>query len=199
MYATLYKQVCLRVCREAVLSQDGSRHLVLPSAFAARVEQSLVEQFDEWVRSGMESRSWHQLQLSRYRKEWEALRSDHTCLSCLCRRPMYTLPCAHMICQECVKIFGRKVDGKVRLELCLLCGRDTVGFQIGIKPDTATVRILSIDGGGTRARVPLGFLQEIQDCVGLPYPVQHNFDIIFGTSSGTQCTYHSLSPADILP
>lgn len=61
-----------------------------------------------------------------------------------------------------------------------------MGFEIRVKPDTATVRVLSIDGGGTRARMPLAFLQEIQDNVGLPYPVQHNFDIIFGTSSGKQ-------------
>ncbi|KAI1839796.1 hypothetical protein JX266_013990, partial [Neoarthrinium moseri] len=53
-----------------------------------------------------------------------------------------------------------------------------------VKPDTAGVRVLSIDGGGTRGRAPLEFLQALQDRLGLPYPLQRNFDLIYGTSSG---------------
>lgn len=99
---------------------------------------------------------------------------------------MYSFPCEHSICQTCVRIFGRQRGDTFQLSDCLLCQQDTMGFEIRVKPDTATVRVLSIDGGGTRACMPLAFLQEIQDNVGLPYPVQHNFDIIFGTSSGKQ-------------
>lgn len=58
---------------------------------------------------------------------------------------------------------------------------------MSIKPPTASVRVLSLDGGGSRGRVPLVFLKEIQDAIGLPYPVQQNFDVVFGTSSGEFC------------
>ncbi|KAH8194108.1 hypothetical protein TruAng_011729 [Truncatella angustata] len=53
-----------------------------------------------------------------------------------------------------------------------------------MKPPTASVRVLSIDGGGTRGRAPLEYLQALQDRLKLPYPVQRNFDMIYGTSSG---------------
>ncbi|KAI1856299.1 uncharacterized protein JN550_013877 [Neoarthrinium moseri] len=58
------------------------------------------------------------------------------------------------------------------------------GMHLAVKPDTAGVRVLSIDGGGTRGRAPLEFLQALQDRLGLPYPLQRNFDLIYGTSSG---------------
>ncbi|OQU97158.1 hypothetical protein CLAIMM_03134 [Cladophialophora immunda] len=55
---------------------------------------------------------------------------------------------------------------------------------VKVKPDTAGVNVLTIDGGGIKGIVPLLFLQILQDRVGLPIPVQDNFEISFGTSSG---------------
>lgn len=59
-----------------------------------------------------------------------------------------------------------------------------VDTQIKVKPDTASVRVLSIDGGGTRGRAPLEFVRVLQDRLRLPCPVQHHFDVVYGTSSG---------------
>ncbi|KFY80531.1 hypothetical protein V499_00606 [Pseudogymnoascus sp. VKM F-103] len=53
-----------------------------------------------------------------------------------------------------------------------------------VRPPTATARLLSIDGGGARGIIPLVFLQALEERIGLPYPVQGNFDFVFGTSSG---------------
>ncbi|OBT48514.1 hypothetical protein VE00_01410 [Pseudogymnoascus sp. WSF 3629] len=53
-----------------------------------------------------------------------------------------------------------------------------------LRPPTATPRLLSIDGGGARGIIPLVFLQALEERIGLPYPVQGNFDFVFGTSSG---------------
>ncbi|KAL7783441.1 patatin-like phospholipase-like protein [Trichoderma ceciliae] len=184
VFNTLYRQTCLSVSREAVLSENGSSHFVLPSGFAALIETNLTKQFENYQLSGMPSREFHKKQLAYGRDHWVSMKSDITCFSCLMRRPMYSLPCGHSICHICVKIFGQQNSDSFQLETCLLCHQDTIGFQIRVKPDTASVRVLSVDGGGTRARMPLAFLQEIQDYVGLPYPVQHNFDVIFGTSSG---------------
>ncbi|KAK1446488.1 hypothetical protein CTAM01_17378 [Colletotrichum tamarilloi] len=58
-------------------------------------------------------------------------------------------------------------------------------MQVRVKPDTASVRVLCIDGGGTRGKYPLKVLKQLEDDIGLPgHPVQQNFDVVFGTSSG---------------
>ncbi|EHK19887.1 uncharacterized protein TRIVIDRAFT_123114, partial [Trichoderma virens Gv29-8] len=113
--------------------------------------------------------------------------SGETCFSCLRRRPMYKLPCGHWTCQICVKIFHTTCHEDPWLfcvDRCVLCGIETAKLRIRIKPDTATPRVLSIDGGGTRGRIPLEFLRILQDYVGLPMPIQRNFDVVYGTSSG---------------
>jgi patatin-like phospholipase/acyl hydrolase len=51
-------------------------------------------------------------------------------------------------------------------------------------PQTAGIRVLTLDGGGVRGLAPLQYLQVLQDRIGLPFPVQENFDVVFGTSSG---------------
>ena len=58
------------------------------------------------------------------------------------------------------------------------------GITVKVKPDNAGVIALCIDGGGVRGIIPLQFLQVLQDRIGLPIPVQENFDLAFGTSSG---------------
>ncbi|KPA36561.1 patatin phospholipase [Fusarium langsethiae] len=70
------------------------------------------------------------------------------------------------------------------LDVCLLCGASAEGRRIRVRPDTATARVLSLDGGGVRAVVPLEFLRALEELVGLPCPIQRHFDVVFGTSSG---------------
>ncbi|KAH7303139.1 acyl transferase/acyl hydrolase/lysophospholipase [Stachybotrys elegans] len=105
--------------------------------------------------------------LAGFHQQWTAIHSDATCFCCLRRRPQFGLPCKHAVCENCVKVFGR-VDEN----------------DPWVKPDTAGIRVLSIDGGGTRGRVPLEFIHILQERIGLPYPVQRNFDVVYGTSSG---------------
>ncbi|KAH8193954.1 hypothetical protein TruAng_011877 [Truncatella angustata] len=91
------------------------------------------------------------------------------------------------LCENCVQVFGQNAEDKPWVYLvpkCLLCEQDTNGAEVAMKPPTASVRVLSIDGGGTRGRAPLAFLQALQDRLQLPYLVQRNFDVIYGTSSG---------------
>ncbi|KAL5866372.1 hypothetical protein ACKVWC_011516 [Pyricularia oryzae] len=62
-------------------------------------------------------------------------------------------------------------------------------MAIRVRPDNASVRVLSIDGGGVRGVAPLRFLQTLQDQLRLPdYPVQRHFDVIYGISSGAITT-----------
>jgi hypothetical protein len=64
-----------------------------------------------------------------------------------------------------------------------LCRLETLGVNIKVKPPTATLWLLSINGGGVRGIIPLVFLQVLEEMIGLPYLVQGNFDFVIGTSS----------------
>ncbi len=75
------------------------------------------------------------------------------------------------------------------IDACFLCNKEMPDISIKVKPDTASVRVLSIDGGGTRGRVPLEFIRVLQDRLRLPYAIQRNFDVVYGTSSGTLFLY----------
>lgn len=115
------------------------------------------------------------------------MRSDATCLVCLSRTPQFALPCVHFLCETCVRIFGEGGERETWnfwIYTCFLCGLKS-DITVKVKPDTAGVRILSIDGGGgVRGIIPLQSLKLLEDRIGLPYPVQENFDGAFGISSG---------------
>jgi hypothetical protein len=171
--------------------------MILPSGFTALVEKQLSIYFNILTQTlGMSSALIHRQILLNFKDKWTSIRSDDTCFACLRRRPQYSLPCKHCICENCVQVFGTVSNLDPWLYLvgrCFLCGLATPGIAVKIKPKTATARVLSIDGGGVRGIVPLAFLKILQDLIGLPYPVQNHFDVAYGTSSGqvyflTPCT-----------
>lgn len=55
---------------------------------------------------------------------------------------------------------------------------------VKIHPPTAGVRILCIDGGGTRGALPLRIMKRLHERIDLPLPFQILFQIAFGISSG---------------
>ena len=116
---------------------------------------------------------------------WSNIFSNNTCLCCLRRRPEALLPCGHSLCDICLQIFGEAaLDSEYTYELpaCLLCAAE--GLTRSLKPPTAGVRILSIDGGGSRGVIPLEFLSILQGTFGETCPIHDLFDLAFGTSSG---------------
>jgi patatin-like phospholipase/acyl hydrolase len=58
------------------------------------------------------------------------------------------------------------------------------------------LRVLSLDGGGCKGIIPLKFLQVLEDWISLPFPVQENFDLFLGPSSGKLMAYLLISLAD---
>ena len=70
------------------------------------------------------------------------------------------------------------------LSNCILCNAKFESFRTVLKPPTAGLRILSIDGGGVRGIIPLQILRELEQVLALPNRVQEHFDIALGTSSG---------------
>ena len=57
-------------------------------------------------------------------------------------------------------------------------------FFVRLKPPTAGIRILSIDGGGVRGIIPLESLSLLQQLLGPDCPIQELVDLGFGTSAG---------------
>jgi len=144
------------------------------------------------VDQGTGAASIHRENIGRNSLKWALLKSNLTCLTCLRRRPEHTLSCGHAICDVCLRIFGQPTSRSYRFVIrrCILGCLGTL--TAGLKPPTAGVRILSIDGGGIRGVVPLAFLELLQKTIGPQLRLQDLFDLAFGTSSG-KLTYSSFS------
>ncbi|KAI9861482.1 MAG: hypothetical protein M1824_002374 [Vezdaea acicularis] len=110
--------------------------------------------------------------------------SHSSCLCCLMGSPEHSLPCGHILCTACVKNFGRPVS-KTIVEIAACPLEHEVSewdptYTISIKPPSAGVRILTLDGGGVRGVVELEFLSLLQQ--QLPeIPIRLFFDLIVGT------------------
>jgi hypothetical protein len=80
--------------------------------------------------------------------------SHSVCLCCLLRPPEHALPCGHVLCTNCVSIYGHARPGsrtEIEIEYCPLEVRSVRTFQpwrVYLKPDAAGVRILTLDGYG---------------------------------------------------
>jgi hypothetical protein len=70
-----------------------------------------------------------------------------------------------------------------KLNCCPFCTQ-CCEVSVRVKPATAGLRVLSIDGGGIRAAIPIQFLCALEKAVGLDMPIQELFDVAYGTSSG---------------
>lgn len=152
------------------------------------VRDVFVKQSHELMSHSMNTAAGlHRRLLSRFYTEWARLRSDDTCFVCLRRRPQYGLPCGHCICDNCPRVFGERSvydPWLFTIRTCPLCGQSTSGVDVKYTPENAGVRVLTLDGGGVRGIATLQYLKSLQEKIGLPYPVQENFDLAYGTSSG---------------
>ncbi|ODA75779.1 hypothetical protein RJ55_08725 [Drechmeria coniospora] len=186
VFHTLYRDVCVGVSEDLRVHRDRASLPILPFDVVHSIEDAIIEQYHEYETIGT-SKLLRKRHLAQARSHLIFSTSEDTCLCCLQRRPQYRLPCGHWTCQVCVRIFYDQDHEDPLLFVvgeCVLCGENTGDVRIRMKPDTATTRVLSIDGGGTRGRAPLEFLKALQHYVALPYPVQRNFDVVYGTSSG---------------
>jgi len=82
----------------------------------------------------------------------EPLVSHKTCFCCLNSLPIHTLFCGHIICQMCFLAYSIESESGLRrvMSVCPLCSnvweRWSDPWSIAIKPATAGLRILSLDG-----------------------------------------------------
>lgn len=118
---------------------------------------------------------------------WKTIRSSVCCITCLIGTPQHPVSCGHAICDDCVSAFGRPLSQEYSYSLtsCPLCDTAIVEQQVILKPPTAGVRILTVDGGGSRGVVPLELMKTLQSELGPGQTIQDYFDIAFGVSAGT--------------
>lgn len=108
------------------------------------------------------------------------------CLFCLSGLPRQILECGHRMCDDCVRRFAHCRAGEesgFMVKACMICGTASL-LRVQLKPVTAGVRILSLDGGGMRGVLTLQLLQNIQSALGSTVRVQDFFDVAFGVSAG---------------
>jgi hypothetical protein len=118
---------------------------------------------------------------------WLATRKLHTiCLACIQADPEHKLTCGHLICERCfagMATCSQTDPYLYTLDCCPFCSHHCQA-TVRMKPVTAGLRVLSIDGGGIRAAIPIQFLCALEKAVGLDMPIQEHFDLAYGTSSG---------------
>lgn len=122
-------------------------------------------------------------------QSWLALIETHqVCLACLRNSsPEHKFPCEHIFCETCCTELGDWSEEDPHLyqfRKCPICAI-SCDVRVRVKPATAGVRVLSLDGGGIRARVPIQFLRVLEQMIGIDMPVQEHFEFGYGTSSGT--------------
>ncbi|KAK3063067.1 hypothetical protein LTS18_002815, partial [Coniosporium uncinatum] len=104
-------------------------------------------------------------------RDWSNFKSFKTCLVCLRRKPEHVHACGHALCDVCVRIFGIPRRGVEYF------------FDLPLPP-TAFYRTLTVDGGGIRGCFSLQALSELEREMNHPFPLQDEFDLAIGTSSG---------------
>ncbi|KAJ5047776.1 hypothetical protein J3E72DRAFT_204316 [Bipolaris maydis] len=108
------------------------------------------------------------------------------CLACMQADPQHKLTCGHVVCEKCFIDMGNSpaTDPYLyTLNCCPFCSQISE-VTVRVKPATAGLRVLSIDGGGIRAAIPIQFLCALENAIGLDIPIQEHFDLAYGTSSG---------------
>ena len=124
---------------------------------------------------------------TRRRVRWRRIVSTACCVTCLMKPPQHPMSCGHAVCDDCVPRFGRRrctQEYSYLLTICPLCGARVTDQHIVLKPPTAGLRILNIDGGGPRGVIPLEMMRKLQQTLGPGQRIQDYFDIAFGVSAG---------------
>jgi hypothetical protein len=146
----------------------------------------MFAQFAQALQKGQSSVDLRLASFELSSKLWAPLTSNLTCLFCLIEPPEPPVfPCGHSICEACVLRCAQSIqhlEFHFFLDKCRIC-QHAVEITLKLKPPTAGTRVLTIDGGGTRAAIPLEMLRLLQALLD-PVLVRDNFELGIGTSSG---------------
>lgn len=180
LFNAKYAQFCLQSLGEIY----GKNHDLIQMQ-GALIWQELVTLVSDMRTYGMSAVQIHQENTNSLNIDWSRIKSNETCLYCLRRVPENTLSCGHAICDNCVRNIGHKTsnfDCQYQIDACMLCHLGQL--SIGLRPLTAGLRILSVDGGGTRGVIIVGFMEIFQNLLEETWKIQDLFDSAYGTSVG---------------
>ncbi|KAL5401414.1 hypothetical protein PMIN03_011528 [Paraphaeosphaeria minitans] len=186
VFAAHYKTVCVGAIGNKTFKCSGKANtpvLMLRTRAVSLIQQHFLTN-SRHVKLGSEGR-WELL--SQFRPWLCVLKTHKSCLACMQSAPEHKFPCGHMLCEECCKALGRHFAMDPHLyefDYCPICELPCK-VALRVKPATAGFRVLSIDGGGIRAVIPIQFLRALEQGIGLDMPVQEHFDLSYGTSSGS--------------
>ena len=183
VFRTLYRQFCCFGIHDYSISRQLSQDLI-----CGDIESRIISMFSFMKSTGQSAATLREQSLLQYSHHWQVLKSNLDCFICLQRKPEHVMECGHGICDLCICIrnFSKPTKGReycYDISSCPQCSTQ-ICFQARILPPTCRVRFLAIDGGGSRGVVSLGFMEELDQELGLHYPIQENFDYGIGTSSG---------------
>jgi len=121
---------------------------------------------------------------------WATIHPHTTCLGCLARPPNARLPCGHRLCDKCIRRWGKRAPDEThsrwgfRLPHCPFCHKACEPV-LPMRPCTAGIRILKLDGIISSRYTQLRFLKELQRLAGLGCcPIRDQFDLVIGANSG---------------
>ena len=179
IYNVCYQQHCLQALAEVY----GDWELV--QRYNALIRDKLIALCSDMVGSGESAIQIHRDTTRSLDIDWTKFKINRTCLYCLRRPPENHLSCEHAICNVCVRRMGDETslfDCQYQIETCLLCHKGNL--LVGLRPLTAGLRILSVDGGGTRGVIAIEIINMLQSILGNVWRIQDMFDVAYGTSVG---------------
>lgn len=176
IYRRLYQRHC-KAAFAAIYTEACSHY------FDKEVSRNCENLFEYLERGFIGAAQLHKRTAVRFATYFRQLRSNVICLCCLRRHPERHLSCGHSVCDTCVATFGIGIP-RMEDKFKMYCLFDDGGeLQVSLKPKTAGVRLMGVDGGGARGVTPLEFLGELQRHLG-NCQLHEMIDLALGTSSG---------------
>lgn len=179
IFITLYETACSKALQQCLDSPTFASQL------CNVVKTSFIDAYKQ-LETGRNAADIHRSNLSISSNRWSNIRTNRCCLICIAAKPEHVLNCGHSMCDNCVRIFGQPLNSShntFQISSCIICDIDT-NLLVQLKPPTAGLRILTVDGGGVRGVVPLEFLRILQAILGKECQIYNLFDLAFGTSAG---------------
>lgn len=188
VFAILYRAMILRIEKQWL--QELSMHSsdLLSINLGKLIETQFALSFHENLDSLSDTSAAAHLRLLKKFHPQVGRMSTLCSMMCLQRLPEHKLPCEHAVCDTCIQIHqeSNAYDPWLfEMEECPLCHLTfTPRIIIKMHNPARGFRVLCLDGGGCRGIIPLKLLQALEDRIGLPLPVQQNFDMFLAPSSG---------------